>query len=199
MARQVKEAAASSILRAAGALTPDGESVITGGAITEGVISALKAALQRMHDTLNEQRCLSLKSAPRAVAKVRWLPPLTHSLRATRTRHALRASLITSVVSPSISLDLPRISLDLPIDLPRPPTRAGAACGRLHRAALRRRARHRAALDRGRLPLPAAPSRAARRRRQGARHGCRHGAAMGAAVGAMAGACPRGWSGPGAA
>jgi hypothetical protein len=92
MARQVKEAAASSILRAAGALTPDGESVITGGgAITEGVISALKAALQRMHDTLNEQRCLSLKSAPRAVAKVRWLPPLTHSLRAT-VSHAPRAT-----------------------------------------------------------------------------------------------------------
>ena len=86
MARQVKQAAASSILLAAGALTADGESVITdGGALTEGVISALKAALQRMHDTLNEQRCLSLKSAPRALAKVRWLSPSTRFvLRATR-------------------------------------------------------------------------------------------------------------------
>ena len=92
MARQVKEAAASSILLAAGALTADGESVIAdGGALTEGVVSALKAALQRMHDTLNEQRCLSLKSAPRALAKVRWLTP-PHSLRASRYSHWPRAT-----------------------------------------------------------------------------------------------------------
>ena len=92
MARQVKEAAVSSILLAAGALTADGESVIAdGGALTEGVVSALKAALQRMHDTLNEQRCLSLKSAPRALAKVRWLTP-PHSLRASRYSHWPRAT-----------------------------------------------------------------------------------------------------------
>ena len=72
MARQVKDAAATAMLIAAGAVTADGTAVgaavsVAGGA-TEGAV-----VLQRLHDTLNEQRCLSLKSAPRALAQARWL------------------------------------------------------------------------------------------------------------------------------
>ena len=69
MARQVSDAAATAMLIAAGAVTADGTAVgaavgAAGGA-TEGA-----AVLQRLRDSLNEQRCLSLKSAPRPLAQV---------------------------------------------------------------------------------------------------------------------------------
>jgi hypothetical protein len=61
MARQLKGAAATAMLLASGALTAGG---------TAGGAAGGAAVLERLHDSLNEQRCLSLRSAPRALAQV---------------------------------------------------------------------------------------------------------------------------------
>ena len=110
MARQVKDAAATAMLVAAGAVTADGTAV--GAAVSAaGGAPAGVVVLQRLHDTLNEQRCLSLKSAPRALAQARWLTATCFMLLAPcylliaacysllATRHLLLATLYLLLTS----------------------------------------------------------------------------------------------------